>query len=69
MKVEILLREIMQKRKLTTRQLEILSGVSRATIGDIRKGSMPRIDTLLKLAKGLGIDIKDLYKIENDTEN
>lgn len=58
--MKILLDELMQKRKLTEGQVSILTGLSGSTVHEIRRGSMPRIDTLEILAKGLGVKISDL---------
>lgn len=60
--MKILLKDIMDERKLTSRQLEVMSGVSKSTINGICNGAMPRIDTLERLAKGLKIHISDLYE-------
>ena len=62
--MKILLDEIMEQRNLTERQVSILTGLSRSSVHEIRKGSMPRVDTLEQLAKGLKIKISDL--IESD---
>lgn len=58
--MKILLKEIRKKRGLSLRQVSILTGVGYKTIHDIENGSMPRIDTLELLAKGLKIKISDL---------
>ena len=62
--MKILLDKIMQSKNLSIRQVSILTGVPRSTIGDIMNGRMPRIDTLEALAKGLKIRISDLYESE-----
>lgn len=62
--MKILLDEIMEQRNLTERQVSILTGLSRSTVHEIRKGSMPRADTLEQLAKGLKIKISDLMESE-----
>ncbi|WP_334299628.1 helix-turn-helix transcriptional regulator [Enterocloster lavalensis] len=54
----------MEQRNLTERQVSILTGLSRSSVHEIRKGSMPRVDTLEQLAKGLKIKISDL--VESD---
>ena len=60
--MKILLDEIMEQRNLTERQVSILTGLSRSTVHVIRKGSMPRGDTLEQLAKGLKVKISDLME-------
>ena len=59
--MEILLDKIMFKRNLSVRQVSILTGIPRSTISDILNGTMPRIDTLELLAKGLKVNINDLF--------
>lgn len=58
--MKILLDEIMKSRGLSERQVSIMTGLSKSTIHDIKIGSMPRIDTLVSLAVGLGIKVRDL---------
>lgn len=60
--MKILVADIMYKNNLTTRQVEIRTGIPRSTISDICNGkTMPRIDTLEELAKGLKVRITDLF--------
>lgn len=59
--MEILLKQIMEQRKLSVRQAEVLTGVPRSTISDICNGAMPKMDTMEILAKGLKIKITDLF--------
>lgn len=58
--MKILLDEIMKTRGLSEGQVSILTGLSGSTVHEIRRGSMPRVDTVEILAKGLGIRINDL---------
>lgn len=61
--MKILLGDYMYKRNLTVRQVELMTGVPRATINKIaNKKISPRMDTMEKLAKGLNIKISDLYE-------
>ena len=60
--MKILLDKVMQSKNLSIRQVSILTGVPRSTISDILNGTMPRIDTLETIAKGLKIHISDLYE-------
>lgn len=64
MKVRIILEQVMQEKNLTSRQLQILSGVPSSTISDICNGSMPKLITLVKIARGLNMDINELFIIE-----
>lgn len=54
------------KRKLkgmTQKQLSIYSGVSKSMISAIENESRnPTVFVLCQLARGLGVDIKELYK-------
>ena len=58
----ILLDKVMNSKNLSVRQVSILTGVPKSTISDIMNGTMPRIDTLEAIAKGLEIHISDLYE-------
>lgn len=58
----ILLDKIMESKNLSVRQVSILTGIPKSTISDILNGTMPRIDTLETIAKGLKIHISDLYE-------
>lgn len=60
--MKVLLDKVMQYKNLSIRQVSILTGVPRSTIGDILNGTMPRIDTLEAIAKGLKVRISDLYE-------
>ena len=60
--MKILLDKVMQSKNLSIRQVSILTGVPRSTLSDILNGTMPRIDTLETIAKGLKIHISDLYE-------
>ena len=63
--MKILLDEIRHKRKLSIRQLEILTGVKRSNLDNIEKGKrIPRMDTMEQLAKGLRVHITDLFDSE-----
>lgn len=61
--MKILLNKIMYEKNLTTRQVSIMTGVSKSAINKIMNGKVsPTIDTLERLAKGLKIHISDLYE-------
>lgn len=60
--MKILLENIMAKKNLSLRQVSILTGIPKSTVGDIVAGrKSPRMDTMEKLAKGLKMRISDLY--------
>lgn len=58
--MKILLDYYMTKKRLSESQVSIMTGLSRSTIHEIRRGSMPRVDTIELLAIGLHIRISDL---------
>lgn len=60
--MKILLDEIMTEKNISLRQLERLSGVPKSTIHDILSGTMPKMDIIEKLAKGLKVHIEELYQ-------
>ena len=61
--MKILLDKIMYDKNLSIRQLSIITGIPKSTISDIASGrTMPRIDTLEIIAKGLKARISDLYE-------
>ena len=61
--MKILLGEIMYNKNLSVRQVSMITGIPPSTINDIMNGrSIPRLDTLEKIAKGLNIRISDLYE-------
>lgn len=61
--IKLKIKELREEKKLSYRQLEILSNVSKAMICDIEKGKRnPTIGTLEKIAKGLRVSIHDLIE-------
>lgn len=53
------LRELRKERQLTLEALEVLAGVDIATISRIERGlSEPRPETVVKLARALGISAR-----------
>ena len=61
--MKILLGEIMYKRNLTARQVEMMTGVPKSTVNKIANEQIsPRMNTMERLAKGLRIKISDLYE-------
>lgn len=60
--MKMLLGEILSEMDITYREAEKLTGVSKSTMFNISNGfTMPRIDTLEEIAKGLSIKITDLF--------
>lgn len=62
------LKKIRKSRNLTQEDVAEMTGLPQSTISYIEKNdASPRVDTLLKLAKGIGIDLSELTK-ESDSE-
>lgn len=65
MKIEIFIRKIRNMQKITLKQLSKKSGVSTSHINDIEKNlKKPSLFTMVKIAKALNVDIKELYKVK-----
>ena len=63
MKIEFYIKEVRERNKITLKQLEKKSGVSKTEINDIENGyKMPTIFTLEQIAMGLEVTIDKLYK-------
>ncbi len=61
--MKILLGDYMYKNNLTSRQVEIMTGVPKSTINWIANNqNSPRMDTMELLAKGLKIPLSSLYE-------
>lgn len=59
--MKILLENIMVKKNLSLRQVSILTGIPKSTVGDIVAGrKSPRMDVMEKLAKGLNENIRPI---------
>lgn len=64
MRVEILLREIREERKITLDTLAKITGMSKGHLSRIeRKETEPTITSLARIALALKVDITELYKI------
>ena len=51
----------MYEKNLSYRQVSYLTGIPKSTIADICNGTMPRIDILEIIARGLKLHVSDLY--------
>ncbi|WP_072521693.1 helix-turn-helix domain-containing protein [Blautia sp. Marseille-P3087] len=61
--MKIILDIEMAKRNLSVRQVSRMTGIPASTISDImNERSVPRMDTMELLAKGLRTRISDLYE-------
>jgi DNA-binding XRE family transcriptional regulator len=54
------LRAVRERKALTQDELATLAGVSRQTVVKIEGGLEPRLPTVRKLAKALGVEPRDL---------
>ena len=62
MRVHITLKKIREQKKISLRQLEYMSGVSKSQISAIENGnSMPTILILCQLAAALHVKPEELY--------
>ena len=63
------LKEHRARLSLNQSQLGILDGVSRQTISQIERGDYsPSVTLALKLAKICGVQVEDIFTLEEDTE-
>ena len=63
------LKEHRARLSLNQSQLGILAGVSRQTISQIERGDYsPSVTLALKLAKICGVQLEDIFTLEEDTE-
>ncbi len=61
--MKILIGEIRYAKKLTLKQLEALSGISKTTINDIENEKLsPTLDQMEKIAKAMDMKISDLFE-------
>ena len=65
MHVEILLKQVRQKKNLTLNKLSEKSGISSTHINDIENNlKSPSLFVMIKLAKALDVEITELYKVK-----
>lgn len=64
MKIKLKLKEILEEREMTTYQLSKITGVKIPTLENwTNERSLPRLDSLVKIAHVLGICITDMYEV------
>lgn len=64
MKIKLRLKEILEERKMTTYQLSKITNIKIPSIENwTNERSMPRLDSLVKIAHVLGICISDMYEV------
>lgn len=64
MKIKLMLKEILEERNMTTYQLSKVTGIKIPTLENwVNDRSMPRLDSLVKIAHVLGICLTDMYEV------
>ena len=65
MYVEILLKQVRQREKVTLNKLSEKSGISTTHINDIENNIKgPSLFVMIRLAKALNVEITELYKVK-----
>ena len=65
MHVEILIKDVRQKEKVSLRKLSEKSGISRTHINDIENNiKSPSLLVMIRLAKALDVEITELYRVK-----
>ncbi len=65
MHVEILLKQVRQKKQVTLNKLSEKSGISKTHINDIENNiKSPSLLVAIRLAKALDVEITELYKVK-----
>lgn len=65
MNVEILLKQVRNKKKVTLNKLSEKSGISKTHINDIENNvKSPSLFVMIRLAKALDVEITELYKVK-----
>ena len=65
MRIEILLKQVRQKKNMTLSKLSEKSGVSSTHINDIENNiKSPSLFVMVRLSKALDVEITELYKVK-----
>ncbi len=65
MHIEILLKQVRQKKNITLNRLSERSGVSTTHINDIENNiKSPSLFVMVRLSKALDVEITELYKVK-----
>ena len=65
MYVEILLKQVRQRKRVTLNRLSEKSGISKTHINDIENNIKgPSLLVMIRLAKALDVEITELYKVK-----
>lgn len=64
MRVEILVREVREKKNIKFEYLAKRAGISKGTLSKIeRQEQEPKFSTMIMIALALKVDVKELYKV------
>lgn len=64
MRIEILVREVREKKNIKFDTLAKLAGISKGTLSKIeRQEQEPKLSTMILIARSLKVELKDLYKV------
>ena len=64
MRIEILIREVREKKNIKFETLAKMARISKGTLSKIERGEQePLFSTMLVIATALKVDIKELYKV------
>ena len=64
MRIEILVREVRERKNIKFDTLAKLAGISKGTLSKIeRQEQEPKLSTMILIARALKVEIKDLYKV------
>lgn len=64
MHIEILLKQVRKKKKVTLKKLSDKSGVSTTHINDVENNlKSPSLLVMIQLARALDVEITELYKV------
>lgn len=65
MRIEILLKQVRQKKNITLNKLSEKSGISTTHINDIENNiKSPSLFVMVRLSKALDVEITELYKVK-----
>lgn len=60
--MKVLLQEIREKRKLSLKEVSVLTGIEEKMLSDIEDGYIPMVHVLVNILDGLGIEFEDLIE-------
>ncbi len=64
MHIQILVKEVRAQKNITLARLSEKTGISKTHINDIENNlKEPSLSMMVRLAKGLDVDISELYKV------